>query len=156
MWFTEIAQVKNPGHDEMHRFIQGVERFQGFVLEQQQDFRFLWADDPELHDMAWEKFKMDVVEGAGAMHTAIDTGLSTKQVINHGLTGRPMHFKLRVLDSIARRWKNFGDQFKAREWLKRMFEAIDAILDSLIEAAGGAGGLIKEFKDVLSALATTA
>jgi hypothetical protein len=32
-------------------------------------------------------------------------------------------------------------------------DAIDAVLDSLIEAAGGAGGLIKEFKDALRALA---
>jgi hypothetical protein len=44
-------------------------------------------------------------------------------------------------------------QFRIRGWFKRLIEAIDAVLDSLIEAAGGVGGLIKEFKDALSALA---
>ena len=34
-----------------------------------------------------------------------------------------------------------------------MCEAIDSVLDSLIEAAGMIGAAIKEFKDALSALA---
>jgi hypothetical protein len=80
----------------------------------------------------------------------------------HGLRNRPLKFKLRVLNSIANRWRKIQEQFKAgtlkrmlaaREWFKKVVEAIDAVLDSLIEAAGGAGGLIKEFKDALRALA---
>jgi len=44
-------------------------------------------------------------------------------------------------------------QFSVREWFKKIIDAIDAILDSLIDAACGTGGLIKEFKDALGALA---
>ena len=39
------------------------------------------------------------------------------------------------------------------EWFRKIIEAIDAALDSLIAAAGGVGGLVKEFKDALLALA---
>jgi len=46
----------------------------------------------------------------------------------------------------------FAGKFSKREWLKKMYEAIDAILDSIIGAAGGAGGVVKEFKAALSAL----
>lgn len=34
-----------------------------------------------------------------------------------------------------------------------MADAIDAILDSLLDAAGGIGALLKEFKNALAALA---
>ncbi|MBI3886105.1 MAG: hypothetical protein HY302_10295 [Opitutae bacterium] len=155
MWFTEIARAENPGREEMHGFVVGVERFLAFVLESEKDFGFLWADDPELHGLAWETFKLDVAGAGGTVHQAIDESLSARQVELHGLTGRALRFKLRVLDAIARRWEKFRGQLRVREWLKQMFEAIDAILDSLIDAAGGAGGLIKEFKDALGALAAT-
>ena len=41
-----------------------------------------------------------------------------------------------------------------RGWLKQVCEAMDAVLDSVIHAVG-VGGIMKEFKDALSALATT-
>ena len=66
-----------------------------------------------------------------------------------------MRFKLAVVDSIGRQWDRVRRQFTVREWLKRIFDAIDAILDSIIAAAGGVGGLVKEFKDALSALVKT-
>ena len=68
-----------------------------------------------------------------------------------------MQFKFRVLDSIGRQWEAVQalGQLSIRDWVKRLFDAIDAILDSLIDAADGAGGLIKEFKDALAALVKT-
>lgn len=85
------------------------------------------------------------------------------KLFTHGLTGRPLKFKLWVLDSIGNQWEHlreprdwrgrFRRQLSIREWFKKIIEAIDAVLDSLIDAAGGAGGLIKEFKDALSSLA---
>jgi hypothetical protein len=73
-----------------------------------------------------------------------------------------LKFKLRVLNTVANRWKRIREQFKvgtlrrmhaAREWFKKIIETIDAVLDSLIEAASGAGGLIRQFKDALRSLA---
>lgn len=46
-------------------------------------------------------------------------------------------------------------QFSIREWFRKIIEAIDAALGSLIDAAAGIGGLLKEFKDALLALAKT-
>lgn len=157
MWFTKIAQTENPGTAELHEFIDGVEQFLNFVvIEKQENFGFLWQNDAKLHELAVATLRNDVSDGVKTMHEAIAGGLSERRVLDHGLKGRPMRFKLRALESIAHRWSTIQDQFKVRPWLKQMFEAIDAVLDSLIDAAGGSGGLIKEFKDVLSALAGTA
>jgi hypothetical protein len=60
----------------------------------------------------------------------------------------------KVLASISRRWDNVKGLLTVRSWFKQICEAIDVILDSLIQAVG-AGGIIKEFKDALSALAKT-
>ncbi len=48
-------------------------------------------------------------------------------------------------------WNNLQG-LPIREWFVKMVASIDAILDSLIDAAG-VGGIIKEFKDSLAALA---
>jgi hypothetical protein len=59
------------------------------------------------------------------------------------------------MDSIGRRWNHVRGQFSIREWFRKIIEAIDAALGSLIDAAAGIGGLLKEFKDALLALAKT-
>jgi hypothetical protein len=161
MWFEDIAKVEEPGPGELMEFTRGVEACLGFVLEQRQDFAFLWEDELELWDLAQDTYKNDVRPAAGRMRDVIGK-IPTPLLDQHGLRNRPLRFKLRVLNSIANRWRRIREQFKAgtlrrmlaaREWFKKVVEAIDAVLESLIEAAGGAGGLIKEFKDALRALA---
>jgi hypothetical protein len=161
MWFEEIAKADDPGVNELMQFTHGVEACLGFVLEQKNDFDFLWEEDLELRSLALDTFKSDVRPAAGRMRDVIGK-IPGQLLTEHGLRGRPLKFKLRVLNSIANRWRRIREQFKegslrrmlaAREWFKKIVEAIDAVLDSLIEAAGGAGGLIKEFKDALRALA---
>jgi hypothetical protein len=152
MWFIEISQVENPGRKELHLFVDGVLKFLNFVLQHADEFAFLWEQDSQLRALASETLELDVSASASSLHSIIEE-ISNEALIRHGLVGRPARFKFRVLNSIANRWGSVRRQGRIRGWLKRVVDAIDAILDSLIDAAGGAGGLIKEFKDALCALA---
>ena len=153
MWFGEIAASENPGREELQLFVRNVRNFFGFVLENMDEFSFLWEGAPELHDLAWETFRFDIAEGAGLELDYAIRDISPERLRRHGLEGRPLRFKFKVLDAIGNQWERVKGQLSIREWFKKVIEAIDAVLDSLIDAAGGAGGLIKEFKDSLSALA---
>jgi hypothetical protein len=161
MWFTDIAKVENPGQTELIEFTRGVEAFLGFVLEDGAEFGFLWEGHAGLRELAQDTYNNDVRAEAGRMRDVIGK-IPSDLLDQHGLRRRPLKFKLRVLDSIANAWERIRDQFlrgdirrflSIREWLKKIVDAIDAVLDSLIAAAAGAGGLIKEFKDALRALA---
>ena len=152
MWFVEIAKVENPGRKELHLFVDGVVKFLDFVLKHPKDFGFLWKEDPQLRSLAIETFENDISQSASVLKDKIKN-IKNQALVRHGLIRRPARFKFRVLNAIEKRWQRVRKQGKIRGWFKRIVDAIDAILDSLIEAAGGAGGLIKEFKDALSALA---
>jgi hypothetical protein len=155
-WFENIAAVENPNINELRGFVKEVTSFLNFTLTND-SFHFLWKDDADLRRLALETFKGDVLPHSTLLlaKMEIPSPSFTGRLIEHGLIGRPMRFKLKVLNSIAKRWERLKGQFTIREWLKRMFEAIDAILDSLIDAAGAVGAVIKEFKDALSALVST-
>jgi hypothetical protein len=162
MWFEGIVEIEKPGRGELKQFTRGVEAFLGFVLnEREGDFAFLWADEPELWPLARDTYKLDVSREAERMRSAI-ADIPDETLDQHGLRNRPLHFKFRVLNSIANRWRWIQEQYKAgtwrrmlaaREWLKKIVDAIDAVLDSLMHAATGWGGVVKEFKDALRALA---
>jgi hypothetical protein len=153
----------------LHGFIDGVMDFLKDTLHREDLSAVLW-NDGTLHALALETFKMDVIESANQVHRTIEAlqSPSTSQEVfmrrisEHGLFGRPMRFKLAVLDSIAKEWERakinlkekFKTEFNIRGWFKRMCDAIDAVLDSLIKVVG-VGDLIKEFKDSLSALASS-
>lgn len=151
-WFSEIANVENPGRHELNLFLDQVYNFLGFVLEDKSEFAFLWEDNPDLLDLARKTFTSDIGEAISELK---GTNIDELKLSSHGLLGRPLRFKLKVLWSISEKWKKVKGKFAVREWLKRIFDAIDAILDSLINAAGGTGGMVKEFKDALSALVKT-
>jgi hypothetical protein len=154
MWFDNAMAENYPKTNEMHYFMEGVERFLGFVLLGSPDaFQFLWNGDAELQGLAKRTFEVDVKKSIEKVHKSIEK-ISDETLESHGLIGLPMRFKLKVLDSIARTWDAVKGQFTVRTWLKQMFDAIDVILDSMIQACG-TGGLIKEFKDALSALVKT-
>jgi len=153
MWFEEIAKAENPGKKELKMFVQDVRGFLGSVLENSQDFGFLWAENPELHDLALDTYKHDILNGAGLRLDSAIPKIGPRSLNDHGLEGRPLKFKFGVLASISNQWTQARASFSIRDWFKKIVDAIDAILDSLIDAAGGAGGLIKEFKDALSSLA---
>ncbi len=151
MWFTNVAKIQDPGRIELVEFTRDVEVFLGFVL-QADEFDFLWRKAPQIKLLATETYQGDVRPEAARLREAIER-IPGASLQNHGLSGRALRFKFSVLDHIGSQWERFQGQFSVRDWLKRIIDAIDAILDSLIDAAGGTGGLIKEFKDALAALA---
>jgi len=152
MWFTELALVEDPGRRELQSLVLSIAGFLAFVLELGEDFGFLWEHDRSLQRLALETFNEDVQRSAEDLLVAIPK-IPEQRLNAHGLLGRPMSFKLRVMDVLGKQWERVRGQSTIREWFRRMIEAIDAALDSLISAAGGVGGLIKEFKDALYALA---
>jgi hypothetical protein len=79
--------------------------------------------------------------------------ISQAKVYQHGLEGRPLNFKLQVINTIANQLHMAKKHFSVRSSFKKLMDAIDALLDSIIDAAGGAEGVIKEFKDTLGSLA---
>jgi len=152
MWFSELADVENPGREELQGFVSATIRFLAFVVEQEHGFEFLWEDAPGLRLVAKPTFEEDVFRSARELTDRIPRIRETR-LLAHGLLGRPLRFKLLVLDVIGRRWPEVREKFSRREWFRKYVAAIDAILDSLVAAAGGTGGLLKEFKDALAALA---
>jgi hypothetical protein len=151
MWFSDIAEVQQPGRQELIKFVDAVLKFLSFVLEHPDDFGFLWEGREELQQLARDTFRRDVVEiGGPELRSAIGE-ISDEALRSHGLTGRALRFKLKVLDSISSMWGKVKG-VAVPGWLKRTIEAIDAILGSLVDAAGGPGGVIKEFKEALAAL----
>ena len=152
MWFREIAAVEDPGRDELEAFVDGILKFLSFVLERRQDFGFLWVEAPELRDLAIETFQRDVTESAAELR-AIIPEISTQTLVRHGLLGRPVRFKFQVLNMVANGWERVQVQRPLiRWWLNRTMKAIDEILESLGLAAGGFGGVLKEFKGTMEVL----
>ena len=154
MWFREIAAVEDPGRPELQAFIDAVLEFLRFVLEDRDEFAFLWAQAPELRNLAVETFESDVEESAGELRARIPQNISTETLVRHGLIGRPARFKFRVLNMVANGWERVqAQQPRIRGWwLKRTMKAIDEILESLGLAAGGFGGVLKEFKGTMEVL----
>ena len=153
MWFNNLMESDNPGRQELGMFIRDVQHFLITVLEDHENFGFLWELNPSLHELALQTYRFDVAErGVLELLNAIP---EIDQIIirQHGLEGRPLIFKFHVINAIAVQWESVKEQFSIRAWFKKLIDAIDALLDSLIDAAGGAGGIIKEFKDALGALA---
>lgn len=153
MWFTRVSEVEEPGRRELVGFVNSVVTFLRFVLQHPTDFAFLWRDRQELLVLALQTFVIDVERrGRAELRNAIPE-ISDAVLELHGLVGRPARFKFRVLNSISNQWRPGRGQVGMRRWFKQTADAIDVILGSLVDAAGGAGGIIKEFKDALSALA---
>ena len=50
--FLAIADSPNPGRGELSRFTSDVESFLRLVVEESDEFAFLWDDAPELRGMA--------------------------------------------------------------------------------------------------------
>src|SRR5690348_16877911 len=130
-WFADLAAVEDPRVNHLQMFVKEVEGFLGFVLEER-EFGFLWEDEPNLRQSAIDTFRYDVLEGAAALRNAIP-GIGIERLRAHGLLGRAQRFKLGVIASIARKWNAVKGKLTVRGWLKQIFEAIDVVLDSLIQ-----------------------
>ena len=149
-WFLELAQVRDPGREHLAKFVDEVMRLLAHIL-QTDAASVLWELNPELRTMAIEAFETDVRRGAEELLVAVRE-VPERALVQHGLTGRAARFKYNVMAAVSRGWGVLRSHFTIRGGFKRVVEAVDAHLDSLI-AATGAGGVVKEFKDALMALA---
>ncbi len=113
--------------------------------------RSLWSEAPQLLELARSAFERDVLRAAEELHVAIHE-IPEVKLIGHGLVGFSARFKFNVIAFLSGLWDRAGGAFTVRAGFKRVVEAIDGPLGSLVEAAG-VGGAIKEFKEALLALA---
>lgn len=154
MWFTNLLEFEYPDRDELKLFVDDVREFMRDVLFEFREFQELFDGNDDLLVMARDSFQSrEMLIGFDELTEAINWIDPTKME-RHGLYGANLRFKFGVLGHISSQFpQRLSDQFSVRGWFQRIVAAIDALLDSLIDAAGGAGGLIKEFKDALGALA---
>src|SRR5688572_1497202 len=149
-WFARIAESRNPGREHLELFLDEVMRFLEDILASNDPS--LWELNPELREMARAAFETDVRTGASELRQAIPN-IPESKLVHHGLIGPAARFKYNVMATVSRLWSRMKGQFTVRAGFKRVIEAIDAHLESLIAASGGIGGVVKEFKDALLALA---
>jgi hypothetical protein len=71
--------------------------------------------------------------------------LPPEQILRHGFSGRQLDFKLGVVASWWQRFSAGG----GRRIAKRLLDAIDDVLESLIDSTG-VGGAIKEIKKAIN------
>lgn len=154
MWFTNLLEFEDPDRDELKLFVDDVQRFLRDVLFELRELQELFDGNDDLLGRARDAYgSREMVVGFDELTEAINWIDPTKME-RHGLYGVNLRFKFGVLGHISGEFsRRLNDQFSVRGWFQRIVAAIDALLDSLIDAAGGAGGLIKEFKDALGALA---
>ena len=148
-WFAKLARSKNPSRQDLVAFVDEVLRLLKHVVENDAA-AVLWRQNPELRRMAIKAFP-DVAKGAAKLRRAIQD-VPEPILVEHGLVGAAARFKYNVMATVSRGWGKLRRHFTIGGGFRRVIEAIDAHLDSLIEATG-AGGIIKEFKDALLALA---
>jgi hypothetical protein len=153
MWFTDVTAVENPGKKELRLFIQDVQHFLLFILEDRQNFGFLWQHDPSLYDAAMDTLKHDIAQSAGQAIDKAFNRIDNQELDSFGLQGRPLKFKFQVLNTIADQWKSVHRDFSVRVWLRQIVNAIDAILDPLVDVTNGAGRQIRDFKNAIASLA---
>jgi hypothetical protein len=97
--------------------------------------------------------KHDIAQGTGLELDIAISQIDHARLSGYGLVGRPLKFKLQVLNSIANQWKSVRRDFSVRDWFDQVIDAIDIILDPLIDAVDGAGRVTREFMKALASLA---
>lgn len=153
MWFTNLLKFENPDREELKLFVDDVRLFLRDVLEFR-EFQVLFEGNDDLFNRARGAFGSEEMASGFAELTEAIKSIEPKLMQRHGLYGSNLRFKFGVLGHISNEFQGrLSERFTVRGWFQRIVAAIDALLDSLIAATGGAGGLIKEFKDALGALA---
>lgn len=153
MWFDNLLESENPGRNELEMFVFDVNAFLNSVLADREGFGFLWEQKPALYELALQTYRSDIAEIAVQELQDAIVEIPEETIRRHGLDGQALRFKFHVINSISTQWERVRGQVSVRAWFRKLVDAIDALLDSLINATGGVGGIIKEFKDALGALA---
>lgn len=153
-FFVHIAESTDPQKKELELFLNNTVQLLGYLVNAQDLRQRLWRDDEELRQLALESFNADVIPAAEDLKIAISK-INNEDLKHHGLTGTAARFKYAVIAKLAKSWRRYKGQFTVGKTFRSLLEAVDAVLDSMISAANGNGGLIKEFKDVIMALSST-
>lgn len=161
-WFSELASVEDPQREQLVQFLTEVEALLSLLLHDEALLRTLWRGDSRLRGMAHDSFKPDIgpqftilrqLLGERADQEAGQYGAIGRGLGDHGLIGPSARFKYNVLAKLARSWRTRNGHLTGGSGMRRVLEGVDAVLDSALSVAG-AGGAIKEFKDVIAALGT--
>ena len=107
---------------------------------------FVPADIMPALSEAWPPVELQLLVMENVTSTVED-----QRMIEHGLYGPQLTFKLAVIERIRQRF--FANPTK--RWLQRWLKAIDNLLDSLPDPLG-VGAAIKEFKTAIEDLAEEA
>jgi hypothetical protein len=136
-----------------------LDRFLGIVHEVLEDIvsdprerlgSTVWSDELEGHlKNAWPQLEAILNRSRGRF-MAPEFLHEDDEFRRHGLVGDQLAFKVGVVEALAVGWRQtFGSQ--KRGWLKKILDAIDALLDSLAEIVPGLGS-VKEIKESLESL----
>lgn len=155
-YFKQLAEGSFAGAEELQRFIDGVVRLledliSGTVKESG-DWK-VSAVLQEVLDSAEPTFEADVRPWFNDVRKEIPN-ISEAMLDAHGLRGRALGFKFKVLDIIERAL----DAVDLDRWIKMILAAIDVILESVLDAVTLSGVPIgtlgKEFKQMIEAAVT--
>ena len=135
-----MPEVSIRDREELERFVSGTVRLIGDVATQHTHLF-----PPKLHQdiaAAWSEFDQDF-DRERALSLARE--IPEERAIWAGLYGAQLQLKL----AVVRYWRSKWNRFSTGKVLKKLLDAIDTVLDSLI-AATGLDEALKELKDILS------
>ena len=130
---------------KIRAFLENLYEFLRIAATEQKDPRGRSLFFPELSQSirdAWSEFEDDFDR-----HREFDKvdGVSDLDLRLCGLTGKQLDAKLAVIAHHRRHYLRLGGP----KWLKRLIDAFDTLLESILKATGIAES-IKELKDMLS------
>lgn len=152
-YFQNVVSEGDSGKESLKAFLSETMRLLCNVVYSDDVMRKLFGKDQYIAYLAKETFEQDVKPAVEKMMSAVDR-MKEEVLQLHGLLGLAASFKLEALKLNARRWRRYSGQLTVGKTFIALFQAVDVILDSLIDAIGtGLGGLVKEFKDMLMSCA---
>lgn len=125
-----------------HEFIQYLYNNASEILPADSDTSFIIETD--ILANAWNQFDetFNIESEIEKIRSASDQTL-----IDHGLFGAQLTLKLTIIEKFYETWNST----KLHKFLKKLIDAIDNLLDSMIEAFS-INGALKELKDAFGAM----
>jgi len=153
-FFVDLARSRQPGLDDLELFVSETEALLRFLVEGKDFGQPLWRGDDYLRQLAADSLSADIIPAAQELKNAIRS-IPETELKRHGLTGTAARFKYNAIAKLSRNWRRYRGKYTVGGTFRSLMQGVEAVLDSLISAAGGTGGLLKEFKEVIMALAPT-
>ena len=140
--FPTSSDFAQPDQDLLLQFVRAVHDLLAEVVENPNDRQ----GEPLFADGLIDPMRAAFLEIPGhfeRLYTAVRR-LEPDGIAEHGLSGNQLHFKLAAVHYREQVYRQRGGFFRL-QWL---LDAIEGLLDSIIDAAG-VGGAIKEFKEAM-------